>query len=95
MLHSQGPNLHNLGVSNSITYLDRTPIFEWYVVWCSSKNGYQKDVFKEIGLHAQNTRAILDSTVNKIGGPIWPFEENENLHLDNESNIHTSSKTLR
>jgi hypothetical protein len=28
---------------NSVTHLNRTPIFEWYVVWCASKNGYQKD----------------------------------------------------
>ena len=23
---------------NSVTYLNRTPIFEWNVVWCGSKN---------------------------------------------------------
>ena len=26
------------------TYLDRTPIFEWWVVRCTSKNGHQKDM---------------------------------------------------
>ena len=31
-------------VSNLVTYLNRLPILEWYAVWCSSKNGYQKDV---------------------------------------------------
>ena len=41
-------------------------MFEWYVVWCGSKNGYQKGhVFKrERGLSAQNVIPILDS----IGG---------------------------
>ena len=28
------------------TYLIRKRIFEWYVVWCGSKNRYQKDMFK-------------------------------------------------
>ena len=27
---------------NSVTYLDRTPIFEWWVVKCTSKNGTKK-----------------------------------------------------
>ena len=36
---------------NSITYLDQTPIFEWYLVRCGSKNRYQKDMcIEEIGL---------------------------------------------
>ena len=29
-------------VLNSVTSLNRTPMFEWYVVWYGSKNGYQK-----------------------------------------------------
>ena len=31
-------------VPNSVTYLNRTPIFEWYVDKCGSKNGYQKNM---------------------------------------------------
>ena len=39
---------------NSITSLNRTPIFEWYVVRCEFKNGYQKDMsLGVIGLHAK------------------------------------------
>ena len=62
----------NLGAKvdepNLITYLNWTPIFEWCVVRCGSKNGYQKDMcLKEIGLHAQNMIIILDSIVNVIG----------------------------
>ena len=38
-----------------VTFLIITRIFEWDVVWCGSKNMYQKIVsFKEIGLRAQN-----------------------------------------
>ena len=33
-------------VSNMVNCFDWTPIFEWYVVRCDSKNGYQKDVIK-------------------------------------------------
>ena len=29
-----------------VTFLIRISILERYVVWCGSKNGYQKDVFK-------------------------------------------------
>ncbi len=29
-------------VPKVIPYLNRTNIFQWYVVMCSSKNGYQK-----------------------------------------------------
>ena len=27
-------------VPNLVTYLNETPMFEWNVVWCGSKNGY-------------------------------------------------------
>ena len=34
----------------------KSPMFEnaMYVVRCSSKNGYQKDMFERVRLHAQN-----------------------------------------
>ena len=39
---------------NSVTHLIWTPIFEWYVARCGSKNGYKKDMcLKEIALRAQ------------------------------------------
>ena len=60
---------HKADVPNLVTYLYQTPIFEWYVVRCGSKNRYQNDLcLKEIGLHAQNMVTILGSTVNIIGG---------------------------
>ena len=32
-----------------ITFLTKTPsMFEWYVVWCGSKNEYQKDMCLKI-----------------------------------------------
>ena len=47
------------------TYLDWMPIFEWRVVWCGCKNGYQKDVSsKNMGLCAENMIATLDSTID-------------------------------
>ena len=50
-----------------VTFLCQTPIFEWYVGRCGSKNGYQKDVCsKEIELHAQNMIIVLDWIVNTI-----------------------------
>ena len=29
-------------ILNSVTYFNRTPALEWYVVWCGFKNRYQK-----------------------------------------------------
>jgi hypothetical protein len=53
----------------SVTYLNHTPIFEWHVVWCGSKNGYKKHMcLKAIRLHAQNMRAIMNSIAKLIGG---------------------------
>ena len=44
-----------------VTHLNHTPIFEWCVVRCESKIGYQKDIcLKEIQLHAHNLLAILN-----------------------------------
>ena len=47
-----------------------TLTFEWRVVTCGSKNGYQEEIFKKkkIGLCAQNLLPILGSTGNVIGG---------------------------
>ena len=46
-----------------------TPIFEWYMVMCESKNGHQKHMcLKQIGPCAQNMPTILGSMVNMIGG---------------------------
>ena len=54
---------------NSVTYRNQTPTCEWYVVWCGSKNGYQKDMrSKEIGQCAQNMITILGSLVKSIRG---------------------------
>ena len=40
-------NLHSIvDMPNSVIDLSQTPIFEWYVVRCDSKNGYQKNIFK-------------------------------------------------
>lgn len=56
----------------SITCLMHTFIFEWLMIWCGSKNGYQKIcVPKDIGLYARNMINILSSIMNIIGGPSW------------------------
>jgi hypothetical protein len=45
-----------------------TSIFEWYVVWDSSKNRNVKAVYLiEIGLHAQIVITILGLIANIIG----------------------------
>ena len=60
-----------LSEPNSVAYLNRTPIFEWWVVMCKSKNGDHKGMcWKETGLRAQNLLTILGSIVNRIWGDL-------------------------
>ena len=60
-LHSFDLKVDNLYLVN--TLLIRTPIFEWYVVWCGSKNKSQKEMcLEEVGLCAQNMITIIGST---------------------------------
>ena len=43
------PNVVHYQVDDpySVAFLTKTPIFNWYVVWCGSKNGYQKHVLQK------------------------------------------------
>ena len=50
---------------NLVHYLNRAPIYEWYMVNCGIKNGYQKNlVFEEIKSCAQNMTPIPCSRIN-------------------------------
>ena len=54
-------------VHKLVTYLNQTPIFEWYVFRSYSKM-IQRDVcLRIIGLHAQNMIIVLDLTIKTIG----------------------------
>jgi hypothetical protein len=54
---------------DSVSYIDQTSIFEWFVVRCASWNGRHKDIcLKEIGLCAHNMLTIMGSIINIIGG---------------------------
>ena len=83
-------HLHSkVEVPKLVTYLYWTPICEWYVVWCVSKNGYEKDMcLKEIGLKCSNhaNHSSFNGQLN-LGGPIWSFNEQENFHRDIFSKI--------
>ena len=35
---------YNVDVPKLNTIVIHTPTFEWYMAWCSSKHGYQKDI---------------------------------------------------
>ena len=66
-------------------FLIRSPIFEWYVVWCGTKNGYQKYIcFEEVGLRDQNMITILDSRINIIEGTYMTINEHNNSQSDHE-----------
>ena len=47
-------------VPNLIISLNWTALFEWYVIRCGSKNGYQKyTCLEKRGLHAQNMLTMV------------------------------------
>jgi hypothetical protein len=72
-------NCYKVDVPIWVTYLNRTPIFEWYVVACGFKNGCKENMgVKKIGLHVQNMISIIGSIVNKIERP---FDEHHIFHL--------------
>ena len=64
---------------DSVTSLNGTPMFQWFVIRCGSKNRHQKDMWgKEIGLRAQN--ALLEfyssnSIFNIIGDTCMIIQE--------------------
>ena len=59
---------------NLVTYLDWTPIFEWYVVICDSKNRYETDMcLKEIGLRAQNMITIFRLNSQHKWGDLYDY----------------------
>lgn len=51
-------------------FLIKTPILEWYVVWCDLKIKYQEDIMclKRIGLRAQDMIIILSLIVKIMRG---------------------------
>ena len=52
----------------SSTAIIWTPIFEWSVVRCGSKNWHQKDMLlNDIGLRAHHMVTILGSIVKMVG----------------------------
>lgn len=60
--------IFNLKVENPYSYalIIKSYVFEGYVLWCGSNNGYQMDMFffQEIGLLAQNMAIIV--TLRKL-----------------------------
>jgi hypothetical protein len=63
------PQQFAVDVPNLVAYLSHRPILERFVIWCSSKIGYLKDMhLKEIGLRAQTMITIIGSIANNIGG---------------------------
>ena len=68
--------------SNSITYLNWMPIFEWYVVECGSKNGYPKDMcVKEMGTTCSNYRHLWNYILSGLEIPEDGFSiKRENIH---------------
>ena len=60
---------YNVDVPKSTTETTWTPLFEWYVVRCGSKNWHQNDLYlNETGMRAQNMLTILGSLINVIDG---------------------------
>lgn len=84
-ISQQPPQSNSHHVDNPYC-VNKTPIFGKYVVWCGSKNKYQKYMcLKDISIHAHNILTILRSIVNIIReGPTWPFNEHKNIFFENK-----------
>ena len=64
------------------------------MVRCESKYGHKENTcLKNIELHAPNVKTILALLINIIG--VWLFKKHDNLHFNNEQDIHISSKITR
>lgn len=63
----------------------------------ANKNRHQKGIMylKEIELRFQNILTILGSILNIIGGTIWPLNEYDNLHFDNEYDLICTLEILK
>jgi len=64
-------------------FLNRTPRFDWYVVWRGSKNKLHKDTcLKEIVLRLQILIMTLHSIVNtQLGGLMYHIKKSTNMHF--------------
>ena len=57
------------------------------MVRCESKYGHKENTcLKNIELHAPNVKTILALLINIIG--VWLFKKHDNLHFNNEQDIH-------
>ena len=83
---SQIQKSSKVDVLNSVTYLNRTPIFEWYVIRCGSENKHQKDMClkKEWTTRSKHVNHLELNSQYNWRRPTWPFNKHENLHFDNE-----------
>ena len=84
-----------IDMHNSVTHLNRTLIFEWHVLWCGFKKGYEKDMcLKEIGPCVQIMITILSSMMNLIylSGRLSPCDKHESCDFCYKQNIRTNSK---
>lgn len=68
---------------NSVTYLNQTPILEWYVVKCGLRTDTNKTSCdqKQMGIHAHNLLTILGSIVDEA---TYMSDWEEYLYFDNE-----------
>ena len=53
---------------------------------------FLKTYLIKIELHVQNMLTIASLKSRHIRGPIWPFNEHNNLHFDNQWDNHRSSE---
>jgi hypothetical protein len=76
----------------SVTFLIGTHIFQWYTVWCGSKNQKAHPCLQGIKLCAQNMITIIGSIINIIkGGGSYDHRRSMKIfHLTIEWDIHLS-----
>lgn len=75
-----------------VPYLNRIPIFEWWVVrFTSKKQTLERHGFKVIDLQAQILLPIKGSIVQQIWDDLCDYSKKKNLDIKSEQDIPMSS----
>ena len=66
---------------NSVAYLNRTPIFEWYVIGMSLKMDTKRLLKRDWTMRSKNDKHSKLSSQHNWGDLYDPFTEHKNLHF--------------
>ena len=73
-----------VSVLNLVTYINKTPIFEYWVMRCRSKNKHENTwVYGDWTMFSKFVNHSKLHTQHKCGGPMWPSYSSMLVDFDN------------